>query len=199
MCLAPDVGSELPVTGGMQADPSQRIAMAPGISDGGGSGDFQAPPSFGCLIMGSTLARIPSRGIALSRMARSPFPLRLPGSQHHTGFWLLKPAGYCQAPHRPQASRALPARLPPPGPVLCRRLLSWVAGATLDLCRTPSPRLSALCMLWTRPLLLPPVWEGPLGWRPTDVGDCRHPEPMAGQVSPSSSSWGTFCWLGSME
>lgn len=139
MCLAPDVGSELPVTGGMQADPSQRIAMAPGISDGGGSGDFQAPPSFGCLIMGSTLARIPSRGIALSRLARSPFPLRLPGSQHHTGFWLLKPAGYCQAPHRPQASRALPARLPPPGPVLCRRLLSWVAGATLDLCRTPSP------------------------------------------------------------
>lgn len=41
------MGNELPVTGGVQADPRQLIDVAPGISEGVGSGDFKVPFSSG--------------------------------------------------------------------------------------------------------------------------------------------------------
>lgn len=40
--------SELPVIGGVQADPRQLIDTAPGISERVGSGNFKAFPSSGC-------------------------------------------------------------------------------------------------------------------------------------------------------
>ena len=58
-----------------------------------------------------TLARIPSHGIAPSLMALSPFVFRLPHSQRHTGFWLLKLVRFCQGPPRyPPAPSRAPSR-----------------------------------------------------------------------------------------
>ena len=44
-----EIGSELPVIGGIQADPRQLIHMAPGIREGVESEDFKIPPSVGRL------------------------------------------------------------------------------------------------------------------------------------------------------
>lgn len=124
-------------------------------------------------------------------MALSPFALRLPGSQHHTGFWSLKPVEFCQAGSHPQARRG-PSRLPPPGPVLFMRLLSGVAGVTLDSCPTPSP--PTLGPLHAQDAAAAPVscLGGPVGWKTIDVGVCKHPEPTRSWFFSFSSSQGIF-------
>ena len=100
-------------------------------------------------------------------MALGPFVFRLPCSQRHTGFWLLKPVRFCQAPCMLGLGR--PPSLPGSSwAVLFVRLLSGVAGATLDLGPTLSPlTFGPFHALWTRQLLLSPVWAGPLGGNPS--------------------------------
>ena len=100
-------------------------------------------------------------------MARGPFVFRLPCSQRHTDFWLLKPVRFCQAPCILSLGR--PPSLPGSSrAVLFVRLLSGVAGATLDLGPTPSPlTFGPFHALWTQQLLLSPVWAGPSGGNPS--------------------------------
>lgn len=110
--------------------------------------------------------------------------------------WLLAPQACRVLPGRPypRAGRD-PPRLPPPAPVLFVRLLSGVAGATLDLCPAPGPPTSA-------PFHALDTAAGPvscmsraLGWKPVDGGVCRHPEPSRFQVFPPIPAVGAPSWL----
>lgn len=144
------------------------------------------------------MARIPSHRIAPSPMALSLFALRLPGSQHHTGFWSLKPVRFCQAAPYPRARRG-PSRLPPPGPVLFMRLLSGVAGATMDLCPTLSP--ATFGPFHALDTAAAPVFclGNPLGRNPSTWMFTSTPSPHDSELSHLAPARGPFSWLCRVE
>ena len=82
--------------------------------------------------------------------------------------WLLAPQTCQVLPGTPHPCLGRPPSLPSSSQaVLFVRLLSGVAGATLDLGPTLSPlTFGPFHALWTQQLLLSPVWVGPLGGNP---------------------------------
>lgn len=116
----------------------------------------------------------------------SPFVLRLPLSQRHTGFWLLKPVGFCQAPPHRRARRG-PSR--PASSWACPVYEAVVRGCQGNAGSVPRseptdsgpfPRslgtaaAAASCL------------GRPLGWKPSDVCVCKHPELTRLWLVPSS-------------
>lgn len=114
------------------------------------------------------------------------------GSQRHTGFWLLKPVGFCQAPPYPWARR---------GPT--QPASSWarpVYEAVVRGCwgnAGPVPH-SEPTDFGSFPRSLDTAAApasclgGPLGWKPSDVCVCKHPELTGLWIFPSSSGPGNL-------
>lgn len=146
-----------------------------------------------------TLARIPSHGIAPSLMALSPLVFRLPHSQRHTGFWLLKLVRFCQtpprsrAPSRPASSWACPVY----------EAIVWGCWGNAGYGPHSEPTdfwtFGPFHALWTQQLLLSAVWAGPLDGNPLMWVFARTLSPPELWGFPSSTSRRSSSWLCRVE